>query len=284
MELTSARAVLVGARDVDAQDGGVTATVPREEFESALASEQPEPLFLEVARAAEDADAETRTVAVEWNRTDLERILGESSADEITLAFGPAELARALAAPDVEAHGFREAALVLSVAAVTATAGAPLASAGVAEGTGTGTVAAQSASAIHDESSLTARGLTPEVGIHDESSLAARGITPDAPRTIHDEASLAARGITPEVRIHDESSLAARGVTLEPPRTIHDESSLVARGITPEPASGDEGWAASIPAPDAGTAATIGGIAGGVGLVILAAGFGARRHRAARPA
>jgi hypothetical protein len=64
-------------------------------------------------------------VAVTWERKDLESLLRQTEGAAVTLSFDRAVLEQALD-EDVEAHGLRERALVLTVAAATAasTAGA----------------------------------------------------------------------------------------------------------------------------------------------------------------
>ena len=281
MEVTSTQASLVDTRDFAE---GVTATLPREEFAAALASEEPAELFLEVARADSGEKAE---VAVSWDREELERLLATTTGPTVTLAFDRDQLALATD-PEVELHGFRDKALVLTVAAAAAVGGA-----------------SSAAAATHDESGLTARGITPSyVAVHDEASLAARGIESVtaashdeatlASRGIeqiaaasHDEATLAARGIEPTVvASHDEASLAARGIEPGAVPATHDEATLVSRGIEPAPVStaGDGGgFAIDRPAADATAAAIAGGLAG-LGLLITAAGFATRRQRGGQPA
>lgn len=133
MEETSGSATLVeSAPEIEAQ--GMTTTLPRAEVEEALRSEDgPIELFLDVLRPTDD---EARTVRVAWDHDDLERILEASSGETVTLAFDRQELERAF--DDVEAHGLRERALVLSVAVATAAAGASAAGAAVDSGLGVG--------------------------------------------------------------------------------------------------------------------------------------------------
>jgi hypothetical protein len=299
MQMTSTRAELVDIRDVGGPGDGVTATVPRAEFEAALASEQPAELVLDVART----DGETQMVEIAWSRSDLERLLDETPGDTITLAFEQEELERLLS--DVEGHGLREKALVLTVAVAAAAGGASSAAAHVQdEASLSARGITPSIVAVHDEASLAERGIVPlaseipylsqGVGVtrpappavaaeHDEATLAARGITP-APAAEHDEATLAARGITPAVPAeHDEATLAARGITPAIPAE-HDEATLAARGIEPTavPAS-DGGSGIEVPALDATTLAAAGGLAA-LGLAITAAGFAVRRQQPSQPA
>jgi hypothetical protein len=308
MEVASTKASLVGTRDFA---DSVTATIPRAEFEAALATDEPAELFIEVKQPTGD----TGDLAVAWDRADLERLLSESTGPTVTLAFDRDELEGVLA--DVEAHGIRQKALILTVAAAAAAGGASVASAGNDELGSTARGITPSYVAVHDEATLAERGIaaTPLASTHDEATLAARGIEAGTPAASHDEATLAARGIEAGTlaATHDEASLAARGIEavpmhdeatlaargIEAPPATHDEATLAARGIEPGslPATHDEatltargiapvtpaddssgGLSIDAPAIDATTAAYVGGAAG-LGLLITAAGFAARRQR-----
>jgi len=131
MDGTSTSAMLVDTPPMLAsQPGGLTVTVPRDEIEAALTSDPPSELALDILRMIEGTDApERRTVKVAWKRTDLESVLEDADAEAITFSFDAAELTRLLAEPDVEGHGIREAAVVLSIAAAAAVGGAASASA-----------------------------------------------------------------------------------------------------------------------------------------------------------
>jgi hypothetical protein len=136
MEDLTTRAQLVDASEVDAQ--GVTATVPRSEIEDALASgEGPDDLILDVARFGDGEETESRRLAVEWERGDLERLLRQTDGDRILFAFDRRSLELAFDEPDVDAHGLREKALVLTVAVATA-AGASGAAMAVPDAEGVG--------------------------------------------------------------------------------------------------------------------------------------------------
>ena len=282
MEMTSRQAALVDIRDFS---DGITATIPRAEFAAALTSEEPAELFLELTRPESDDKAD---VAVTWTRDELERLLAAATGPTVTLAFKRDELETALDESDVEMHGLREKALVLSVAAAAAVGGASSAAAMVHDGGGSvaGGIT-PSYVAVHDEATLAARGIeAPIVASHDEATLASRGIEPTVVAS-HDEATLASRGIEPTVvASHDEASLASRGIRPEVVGS-HDEATLAARGIAPAPvaSTGDDGGISiDMPAVDATTAAVAGGLAG-LGLLITAAGFATRRQRGgAQPA
>ena len=255
MSETSTTALLVGTRDMlDTRSNVLTATVPRGEIEDALALDPPAELTLEVLRRPDGADdVERAMVSVAWKRTDLESVLADPDAEAITFSFDPAELEQAIDW-DVEGHGLRETAAVLTIAAAAAAAGASGAFGAVHEEAslserGIGVQAAatthteaslaergigvEPAAATHDEASLTARGIdTGSPALHDEATFAARGIDAGTPQASHDEASLTARGIdTGSPALHDEATLAARDIYPGSPRAIHDEMTLAARGI-----------------------------------------------------
>ena len=277
---TSMTAMLVGTPADVGGHPGVTATIPRDEIEEALASDQPLDLILDVTWP-KDGGVETTDVTVTWQRSDLESLLAGMDSDAITLSFDRAALERAIDEPDFEGQGIREV-MLLTVAAASASAamavstaqgqvmdadggGGPtpvvvapghgeagtasaLASSGLdvpiaAHGAGEATTARDLAApaGIHDETSLAARGVGQIVPGMDEATLAARGIETVAPGG-HDEATFAARGIDAgtAAATHDEATLAARGVGVTVPGM--DETTLAARGIEPQslPASHDE--------------------------------------------
>ena len=261
METTSTRARLVEPSDLEAEFAAITATIPRDEIEAALSSDLPAELLLDVKRPSGAADAEERTLSVAWEKSDLERLLAGAEAEAITFSFAYDDLERAFETPDVEAHGLRERALILTVAAAAATGGgAAAASAAPDQATGAHTTPA-AVQVSHGEA-LTASQLD-VAPANDEASLAARGIQVGA--------------------VHDEATLASRGIGAPAVGTIHDEATLAARGIeSPAPADGGTGF--DLPTIDAPTAAVTAGIAGGIALLITAAGFSARRGRGPRPA
>ena len=116
------RVRLVDASEIGTRE--IQATVPRAEIEDVLRSKDGDPeLVIDVTRGGE---ADARTLRLAWDQGELEELLRKADGDNVTLAFDGSELERALGA-DVEAHGLREAAVVLAVAATTATAGAGIA-------------------------------------------------------------------------------------------------------------------------------------------------------------
>jgi hypothetical protein len=266
MEMTSAKAKLVGPEDLETSPDTVTATVPREEIEAVLASEEPADLVLEVARANGDpAEAERQTVSVAWERDDLERLLGDTSGLAVTFSFRKDELEQAID-PEFEGHGLRERALVLTVAAAAA-AGAASASVASASPEVAGLSTSGSAiEAVHNEAIAAARTgpavapatepaqvvpyLSQGQGV-DESQFS--GVTPPATEPAQvvpylsqgqgvDESQFsgAATGPAP---VHDEAIAAARQMAPDSP-TSHDEAGLAARGIQATPTHDEAGLAA----------------------------------------
>ena len=265
---TSMTAMLVGTPEDVGGHPGVTATIPRDEIEEALASDQPLDLILDVTRP-KDGGVETTDVTVTWQRSDLESLLAGINADAITLSFDRVGLERAIDEPDFEGQGIREV-MLLTVAAASAsaamavsTAQGQLTDAGGGGGpvpvvvtpghgeAGTASALAPSgldvpiATAIAAHDTATGALAAPS---HDEATLAARGIDVPiataiaaageattardlaAPAAIHDETSLAARGVGQGVPGMDEATLAARGIEAVAPGG-HDEATLAARGI-----------------------------------------------------
>jgi hypothetical protein len=117
MQEIPARAALVSAPDVGK---GLTTFVSRQEVEKAIKGEDgPLELILDVTRYSNGDPAETRSVAVAWERTDLEQLLRQAEGERVTLTFDGEALREAIES-DVEAHGMREKVLVLTVAATAA--------------------------------------------------------------------------------------------------------------------------------------------------------------------
>jgi hypothetical protein len=281
-------------------------TVPRGAIEEALALDPPAELLLDVVRRPEGTgEAVPRTVSVAWKRKDLESLLEDPHAAAITLSFDPTELEAAIEGSEVEGHGLRDTAAVLTVAAAAAAAGASGAFGAVHEGatqTERG-VGVQSAATVHTEASLTERGIDPgrPAASHDEATFTARGIDPGTPAASHDEATYTARGIdtgSPAVHeeatftargldpgrpaaSHDEATFAARGIDAGSLPAVHDEMTLAARGIDPGtvPAGAEAGGSGfDLPSVDPATAAGLAGGLAGAGLIIAAAAFATRRR------
>ena len=100
---------------------GVTATLSRSDIEETLKSADGSALLvLDISRRrGDEGDVEAHTLEVELEKPDLEEILRTAPGDAIELRFDGTELEQALES-DVDAHGLRQKALILSVAAATA--------------------------------------------------------------------------------------------------------------------------------------------------------------------
>jgi hypothetical protein len=238
MEVTSTKAALVANGDVEAQSR-LSVTLPRSEVEAALAEPEPPELILDVLRATgEERDAEQRKISVEWDPADIKLLLEKTPGEGITFSFDRDELDRLLS-DDMELHGMRDKALVLSVAVGIAAAGTTSAMAGPGDPTGppTGRTAPVASVSSHDELTPQQRGIeTVAPSQKDEAGSTARGIEPTV-ASAPDEAGLTARGIEPTVAsAPDEAGLTARGI--EPTvASAPDEAGLTARGIEPTVAS-----------------------------------------------
>lgn len=135
MQEIPARAALVSAPDVAE---GLTTSISRAELEQAIeAKDGPPELILDVTRFSDGEAAETRSLAVSWQPGDLEQLLRQAQGESVTLTFDGETLRQAME-DDVEAHGFRERAVVLAVAATAVT------------GIAAGTAAADSSLAAND--------------------------------------------------------------------------------------------------------------------------------------
>jgi hypothetical protein len=129
--VTTARLVEPG----ELEGRGVTAVLDRAAIEETLRSEERDQLLLDVARGT-NGEVEAHIVRVDLGREDLERILTQTEGDRVALDFDRAELEAVLGEADVEAHSLREKALVLTVAAATAAVAAGGASGAIPHGGG----------------------------------------------------------------------------------------------------------------------------------------------------
>lgn len=147
MDELAARAVLVPAPDVE---GGLTTLIPRSQIEEALGQDEtPIELILDVTRFADGESIGTRSVAISWEPDELQQLLRQAEGDEVMLTFDREALQQAVDS-DVEAHGIREKALVLAVAATAAAGGGAAASAEPGAYLGSGAPIAQSGTAPDD--------------------------------------------------------------------------------------------------------------------------------------
>lgn len=230
----------------------LVATVSRADVEEALSGEQgPVDLLLDVERVAADgAGRETGRIALGWEPEDLERLLAQSSSDEITLTFSEGELQRLLD-EDVEAHGMREKLAVLTVVGGIAAAGAGTAAGAVYGGSeGGGSTTAPAVTQVASEVST-------GVGV------GAPSVTPVTPSEI--SSGLTATEPVPPSEI-------STGIVQQPAPSAPE----VTTGIAAEPASP----VASSPSNWSPSTETLALVAGTI-LALTALGFAARtqHHR-----
>ncbi|HZB35011.1 MAG TPA: hypothetical protein VE440_02955 [Gaiellaceae bacterium] len=285
MDEVTARAVLVPASDVS---DGVTTSVPRSEIEEVLeANEMPIELVLDVARLSDGELAEAHSVAVSWERSELERLLGEAEGDEVILTFDRETLRRAIE-DDVEAHGFREVTLALAIAGTAAMGAAGTASAEPGAFLGSGTPIVQQAGTSPDDRAVARGPAVPAPELSPDDRAVPRG----AP------VPTAAPGVSPDDRA------VPRGPAVPPAALSPDDRAFPRSAPTPAPTSApsvspdDRAFPRSTPvaAPVTGTASDPGtswspsgaetvAIAGAIVLLITGAYFvvGGRRGPRVRP-
>jgi hypothetical protein len=264
MDEVSARAEVADAVD----DSRLAVTVPREEIERVLATEEDVDLVLDVVRT--NGEREESRVFLAWDRETLRRLV-DQGGERIVVAIDPITLQHALDA-DVEAHGLREMGATLAIA-VTALGGAGAAGAGVTEG------AFQPF--VTDFPSIEATVDTS--GWQDAAEASGYGVR----ATPSDVAADPTAGIENVRAGQDAPEVAsAPSADIETVRAggsaIPDPDSAIenVRATRTAPEVGDSGGV-TIDAPSAGVTAAL---AGGAALTIAAAAFALRRRREPEPA
>jgi hypothetical protein len=182
----------------------ITAVVSRGEFAAALQDPDSSPeLYLDIDRQGE----ERSTIGISWSHDELEQLLDRATGDDILFAFDRDELQ--LVFDDVEAHGFRERALVFTVAV----AGALGSSAAIANAApiiergsdGAASVQTVQSLAASSAGGITSNARTPGLQIGDETSAApASAVRAAAPV----ESSVVSNVHTPGLQTGDETSAA----------------------------------------------------------------------------
>ena len=85
MSETSTTAMLVGSKEMfETRPAVLTTTLPRGEIETALESDPPAELVLEIVRSSDAADADRHNVSIAWSREDLASLLEDASAEAYT--------------------------------------------------------------------------------------------------------------------------------------------------------------------------------------------------------
>ena len=252
---------------------GVAAVLDRSEIEGALRSKESAELILEVAR---QGDVEAHTLGVRWDPPDLEEVLRTTEGEQIAIAFDREELLGALADHDVEGHGLRQKALVLSVAAATATA---------AVGSAQGMVAGGGSSSSSQPAAAVGGGVAASGDQSPAEVTGAAVSTADQPIG----GAVAASG--------DQSPAETIGAAVSTADQPIGGAVAASGGESPATVIGGAGPAAVVPASDQAPAfaaapddglsgAEIAGLAGLGGIAITAAAFAAasQRRRRVEPA
>jgi len=255
----------------------VTATLLRADIEEAARSRVgPAELVLDVRRG-QGADVEAHSIAVEWSPADLERLLSEGDAEEVTIAFDRDEMAAVMdAEADVEAHGLRDKALVLTVVAVTglSTAGVAQAhpTAGPTDTAGAALVASAPASV---QAPATTTGGADTAGAVDQAS----------PATTIGGAAVKAPDVTRAAAAAPATTTGGATAALAPAPSESPATTMGGAGAPPvaSNAGGQIGSTGSGSSLSTGEEAAL---AGAAGVIIAAAGFAAasRRRRPVQPA
>jgi hypothetical protein len=277
MEETPRTVRLADGAPFDVSDRGVTATLLRTDIEEAARSGAgPAELVLDVRRR-QGADVEAHSIAIEWSPADLERLLEQGESDEVTIAFDRDEMAAVMdAEADVEAHGLREKALVLTAVAVTG-----LSTAGVAQArptaVATGTAAFVASAPAPVQAPAATIGGADTTGAVDQAASPATttGGAVKAPEVIVAGAAAAAPATT------------TGGATAAQAPAPSESPATTMGGAGAQPvASNTGGQTASAGSASSLSTAEEAALAGAAGIVIAAAGFAAagRRRRPIQPA
>ena len=260
------RARLVDASEIGAPE--IRATVPRAEIEELLKSKDGEPeLVIDVAGGPEP---QAHTFRLAWEPGKLEELLGKADGDSITLAFDGSELEQALER-DVEAHGMREAAVVLAVAATTAAAGAGFARADAAPAAQASGGASATAAASAKTGPAVSEREWPQLV---KSSPAAGTSEREWPQLVGGTAAESPAPATTAPVVSER----------EWPQVVHPSTATgVSEREWPEVVGGNATQSPSTVSASTDTsggldAATAGAVAGGAALLITAAGFAMRRR------
>jgi hypothetical protein len=271
MEETPRTVRLAERAPFDVSARGVTATLLRADIEAARSGAGPAELVLDVRRG-QGAEVEAHSIAVEWSPADLERLLEDGDADEVTIAFDRDEMTAVMdAEADVEAHGLREKALVLTVVAVTGLSTAGVAQARPAAGL-TGTAAVVASAPASEQVPAATTGGADTAGAVDQASPATTigGAATKAPEVIR--AAAAAPATT-----------TGGATAAQAPAPSESPATTMGGAGAPPVASNTAGQIGSTDSASSLSTAEEAALAGAVGVVIAAAGFAAAASRRRRP-
>jgi hypothetical protein len=229
MDGLTANAVLVAPADVG---DGLATSIPRSEIEEVLGqNETPIELVLDVTRFSDGEAADTRSISVSWERADLEQLLEKAAGDEVILTFDREALREAMES-DVEAHGLREKALVLAVAATAAAGGAAVASAEPGAYLGAGAAITESGTTPDDRSF--ARAPEPTLSPDDRAVPRGTPVETATPGVSPDDRAVPRGG--PEPTLSPDDRAVPRGTPVEAPTPgVSPDDRAVPRVTPPTP-------------------------------------------------
>jgi hypothetical protein len=291
MDEVSARAEVADAVD----DSRLAVSVPRNEVERVLATDEEVDLVLDVVRT--NGEREERRIFLAWDREAL-RHLVDQGGERIIVAIDPDSLQKALDA-DVEAHGLREMGATLAIA-VTALGGAGAAGAAVTEGAFQPFVTdSPSIEATVDTSGWQDAAEASGYGVRATPSDVAADPTASGWQDAAEASGYGVRATPSDVAVDPTAGIenvragqdapevaSAPSADIETVRAggsaIPDPDSAIenVRATRTAPEVGDSGGV-TIDAPSAGVTAAL---AGGAALTIAAAAFALRRRREPEPA
>jgi hypothetical protein len=251
------RARLVDASEIGA--GEIQTIVSRAEIQNVLNAKDGEPeLVIDVTRSGE---AEARTLRLAFDPAEVEELLRRTDGEKVTLTFDGSALEQAIE-DDVAAHGLRERAVVLAVAATTAAAGASIAQAAVYQTGGSGSATTPATSSVVSEHEWPVGAAADPTG---SAAAVNQGVVSEREWPVGAAAgpaeSAAPAAANQGVVSEREWPVAVSGTAAQAP------------SVTPATPSTSGGT-------DAGTAAAV---VGGAALLISAAGFAVRRQHKAQP-
>jgi hypothetical protein len=250
MEDLRTRAQLVEFEPARAGAGAIGTVVDRVEFaETAARGEYPATFLLDLDRIGTDGGEVTAqaTVALDWDKDTIDRLLASTDDPEIALWFDEDELARAFEEGEVEAHGLRERAAVLAVAVAAAGTAATPALARIAPDVGGMGGGQPAVSVTHQTGGTTIQPMGAERALQQDKQISVAGGGGLS-------STAQPMGVERTMQQDEQISVPAPGTTAGAPEA------------TPSGGSG----------PSSGEIATIAGVGA---LLISAAGFGVTRKR-----
>jgi hypothetical protein len=279
MEETPRTVRLAESAPFDVSTRGVTATLLRADIEAARSGAGPAELVLDVRRD-HGADVQAHSIVVEWSPADLERLLEEGEAEEVTIAFDRDEMAAVMdAEADVEAHGLREKALVLTVVAVTGLSTAGIAQARpTAEPLGT---AASVATAPAAQAPASTQAPAADIG----GAMTAGAVDQASPATTIGGAATKAPEVIQAAAAAPATTTGGATAAQAPAPSVSPATTMGGAGAPPVTHTGgpiaSTGSGSSLSTGEEAALA-----AGAAGIMIAAAGFAAagRRRRPIQPA